>query len=56
MLSIYRLAINIIYFFAPQILRIRIKKNKEQPMAILIENKLEHTAYYTEAKKWELED
>jgi len=25
-------------------------------MAILIENKLEHTAYYTEVKKWELED
>ena len=33
-----------------------LKKINEEHMAILVENKLEHTAYYTEAKKWELED
>ena len=33
-----------------------LKKINEEHMAILIENKLEHTAYYTEAKKWELVD
>ena len=39
-----------------QVTTLKLKKNKEQHMAILIETKLEHTAYYTEAKKWELED
>ena len=33
-----------------------LKKINEQHMAILMENKLEHTAYFTKAKKWELED
>ena len=33
-----------------------LKKINEQHLAILIENKLDHTAYYAEAKKWELED
>ena len=33
-----------------------LKKINKQHMAILMENKLEHTAYFTKAKKWELED
>ena len=33
-----------------------LKKINKQHITILMENKLEHTAYFTKAKKWELED